>query len=88
MIRIVNSLEKRREKVLFQNLCWLEMQSYSKKIFFLYMSHLLKGGNVGQNIKKNQFLPPRDTMCVQIITGFKAEVCSWTSLSVLVTRNW
>ena len=52
------------------------------------MPHLLKGGNVGQNIKKNQFLPPRDTMCVQIITGFKAEVCSWTSLSVLVTRNW
>ena len=45
-------------------------------IFFLYMSHLLKGGNVGQNIKKNQFLPPRDTMCVQITTGFKAEVCS------------
>ena len=65
MIRIVNSLGKRREKVLFQNLCWLEMQSYSKKdlIFFLYMSHLLKGGNVGQNIKKNQFLP-HGTQCV------------------------
>ena len=32
MIRIVNSLGKRREIVQFQNLCWLEMQSYSKKI--------------------------------------------------------
>ena len=52
------------------------------------MSHLLKGGNVGQNIKKNQFLTPRDTMRVQIIIGFKAEVCSWTSLFVLVTCNW
>ena len=58
-------------------------------IFFLYMSHLLKGGNVGQNMKKNQSPPPpRDTMCVQITTGFKAEVCSWTSLFVLVTCNW
>ena len=30
-------------------------------IFFLYMSLLLKGGNVGQNMKKNQFPPPSPT---------------------------
>ena len=35
------------------------------------MSHLLKGGNVGQNIINNTIAPPRETLCVQIIPSFK-----------------
>ena len=51
------------------------------------MSHLLKGGNVGQNIINNTIAPPRETMCVQIIPGFKAEVCYWKLLFAIVTYN-
>ena len=81
MIRIVNSLGKRREKSPVSKFMLVRGAKLFKKdlILFLYMSHLLKGGNVGQNMKKNQFPPPpppRDTMCVQITTGFMVEVCS------------
>ena len=52
------------------------MQSCSRniKIFGLYVSHILKGGNVGQKIINNSMLLQRETFWVQIMSGFKAEV--------------
>ena len=68
MIRIVNSLGKRREKSPVSKFMLVRGAKLFKKdlILFLYMSHLLKGGNVGQNMKKNQFPapPPHGTQCV------------------------
>ena len=78
MTRIVNSLGKLREKVQFQNLCWLEMQSYSKNIYiFLYLHvALLNGGNVGKKIINNSNAPPTgDDVCANYHWFFTAEVC-------------
>ena len=63
------------------------MQSYSKNISFfcLYVSHLLKGGKVGQKIIDNMNAPK--TGNIVYISGFKAEVCYWTFFN-WVTCNW
>ena len=77
MTCIVNSLGKLREKVQFQNLCWLEMQSYSKNIYiFLYLHvALLNGGNVGKKIINNSNVPPTgDDVCANYLWFFTAEV--------------
>ena len=65
------------------------MQSYSKNISFfcLYVSHLLKGGKVGQKIIDNMNAPKTGNIVCANISGFKAEVCYWTFFN-WVTCNW